>query len=244
MRVLVVDDEPVARRRLVRMLQRLDGVSVVGEAEDGVAALDKIDALAPDLVLLDIRMPGLDGLSLAKRKGLPPIVFTTAHAEHAVEAFDAEAVDYLLKPVELARLAEAVERARRRSAGFDGRRLASLLETIRGGDAQPPRLVARRGDSSWLVDASEVRRLRATDKYVVLRHEGRELVLDESLVELEARLEPHGFCRVHRGELVNLHRVRAVHRTTRGIVLELDDGERVEVSRRRAADVLERLRIS
>ena len=241
MRVLVVDDEPVARRRLLRMLAQIEGVTIAGEAEDGVDALAKIDALAPELLLLDIRMPALDGLALARRNGLPPVIFTTAHAEHAVEAFAAAAVDYLLKPVELARLEEAIERARRRSNSIDQERLVRLVETLGGRASRPPRIVARRGDSSWLVDAEEIARLRATDKYVVLMREGTELVLDESLVALEEKLSPHGFCLVHRGELVNLGRVRAVHRTLRGLVLELNSGERVPVSRRRVADVLARL---
>jgi DNA-binding LytR/AlgR family response regulator len=240
--VLVVDDEPIARRRLIRMLERIDGVTVAGEAEDGVDALAKIDALAPELLLLDIRMPGLDGLAVARRVGLPPVIFTTAHAEHAVEAFAAAAVDYLLKPVELARLQEAVERARRRSGGLDAATLAQLLARLApASPPRAPRLVARRGDSSWLVDSAEIARLRATDKYVVLVHDGKELVLDESLAELEAKLSPWGFCRIHRAELVNLTGVRAVHRTLRGLVLELASGERVRVSRRRAAEVLARL---
>jgi DNA-binding LytR/AlgR family response regulator len=238
MRVLVVDDEPIARRRLIRMLERIDGVTVAGEAEDGEDALAKIDALAPELLLLDIRMPGLDGLAVARREGLPPVIFTTAHADHAVEAFDAAAIDYLLKPVESGRLMEAIERARQRRNNVD---LARIVETLSSLSITAPRLVARRGESSWLVDAREIPRLQATDKYVLIYREGRELILDQSLAELEQTLAPHGFCRVHRAELVNLSAVRAVHRTVRGLVLELTDGARVAVSRRRAAEVLARL---
>jgi two-component system, LytTR family, response regulator len=237
-RALVVDDEPVARRRLIRMLERIGGVTVAGEAEDGEDALAKIDALAPDVILLDIRMPGLDGLAVARREGLPPVIFTTAYADHAVEAFDAAAVDYLLKPIEIDRLKEALDRVRSRR-GVDAERFAQLLATV--GAKRPPRLVARRGDSSWLIDPREVSRLRATDKYVVIVREGKELVLDESLGELEEKLSPYGFFRVHRAELVNLDAVRAVHRTLGGLTLELRDGARVPVSRRRSAEVLERL---
>ncbi|HEY5611131.1 MAG TPA: LytTR family DNA-binding domain-containing protein [Thermoanaerobaculia bacterium] len=241
MRVLVVDDEPVARRRLMRMLGRIEGVSVAGEAVDGEDALDKIVSLEPDVVLLDIRMPGLDGLAVARRKGLPPVIFTTAHAEHAVEAFEAAAVDYLLKPINQERLEQAIDRVRRRNETLDRARLALLLEKL-GAVAHPPvRLAVRRGDSRWLIDARTISRLRSADKYVVARHEGKELVLDESLGELEERLSPQGFCRIHRGELVNLDHVRAVHRTLRGLFLELEGGDRVPVSRRRAGEVLERL---
>jgi DNA-binding LytR/AlgR family response regulator len=108
-RALVVDDEPFARRRLIRMLAALGDVEVVGEAEDGVQALEQIGRLEPDVVFLDIRMPGLDGMSLAAagRGMLPPVIFTTAYDEYAVRAFAAEALDYLLKPVEPERLREA-----------------------------------------------------------------------------------------------------------------------------------------
>jgi DNA-binding LytR/AlgR family response regulator len=244
MRVLVVDDEPIARRRLIRMLGRIADVVVAGEAADGEEALEKIAALAPDLLLLDIRMPGLDGLALARRRPLPPVVFTTAYAEHAVEAFGAAAIDYLLKPVELQRLREAIERVRHRRAGIDGAVVAELLAQVGRDAARPPRLVAHRGETSWIVDPREITHLRATDKYVVFDREGKELSLDFSLNELEERLERFGFCRVHRAALVNLERVRAVHRTIRGLLLELDDGERVAVSRRRSAALLERLGMS
>jgi DNA-binding LytR/AlgR family response regulator len=240
-RVLVVDDEPVARRRLIRLLEQIDGVVVAGEAEDGQQARERIAELSPDLVLLDIRMPGLDGLAVARSSNLPPIIFTTAYARHAVEAFEVAAVDYLLKPVEEARLREAIERARRAGSAFDGSRLEKVLEKLGGGADRPPRLIARRGDSSWLIDPRDVSRLRATDRYVVVRQGDRDLLLDDSLSELEEKLSPYGFCRVHRSEIVNLDHVRAVHRTLRGLVLELADGERVLVSRRRSVEIMRRL---
>jgi DNA-binding LytR/AlgR family response regulator len=240
-RVLVVDDEPVARRRLIRLLEQIDGVVVAGEAEDGQQALERIAELSPDLVLLDIRMPGLDGLAVARSSGLPPIIFTTAYARHAVEAFEVAAVDYLLKPIEEARLQEAIERARRAGSAFDGSRFEEVLEKLGRGAGRPPRLIARRGDSSWLIDPRDVSRLRATDRYVVVRQGDRDLLLDDSLSELEDKLSPYGFCRVHRSEIVNLDHVRAVHRTLRGLVLELSDGERVLVSRRRSVEIMRRL---
>ncbi len=240
MRAVVVDDEPVARRRLIRMLSRIEGVTVAGEAEDGEDALRKIGELAPDVVLLDIRMPGLSGLAVAKTKDFPPVIFTTAHHEHAVEAFEAAAVDYLLKPIQQSRLEEAIARARKRREMFDPASLELILDRISRPEAMP-RLVARRGESSWFVDPRQIPTLRASDKYVTFLFEGKEHVLDESLDELEAKLAGFAFHRVHRRELVNLRRVRAAHRTLRGLVLELDDGQRIPVSRRRAADVLNRL---
>jgi DNA-binding LytR/AlgR family response regulator len=237
---LVVDDEPIARRRLVRMLGRLPGVEVAGEAADGEEALAKIEALAPDVVLLDIRMPGLDGLALARRGiGMPPIVFVTAYAEFAVAAFAAEAVDYLLKPVEEARLAEALRRASRRGA-VDAARLAALLERL-ASRGEEPRVTARSHGSVRFFDARQVARIHADQKYTGFTLDGKTYLLDEALDSLEKRLASWGFVRVHRSELVNLHFVRALHRTVRGNVLELAGGERVPVSRRRAQALARRL---
>jgi DNA-binding LytR/AlgR family response regulator len=229
MRVLVVDDEPIARRRLARMLGRIPGVEVAGEARDGEEALDKIEALAPDVVLLDIRMPGLDGLSVAlRKKGLPPVIFTTAYAEFAVDAFAAEAVDYLLKPIEQERLEEALHRAKR-SAGLDPARLQAMVDRL-AADDEVPRVTARARGSAYFFDARDIPRICAGDKYTGF-----------TLGSLEQRLGRWGFVRAHRSELVNLHFVRALHRTGQGDELELEDGQRVPVSRRRASELSRRL---
>jgi DNA-binding LytR/AlgR family response regulator len=251
-KVLVVDDEPLARRRLLRMLGRIPGVEVVGEAADGEAALERIRALAPDVVLLDIRMPGLDGMTLAARTpDLPPIVFTTAYDEYAVRAFEANAVDYLLKPVEASRLEAALAkaervRAERTRAAHDPERLAGILRQIlERGEAQPGlRLTARAGNVVRVVDPKDVTRIRAAGHYAVFKHEGRELVLDESLAALEEKLVPLGFLRVHRAELVNLHHVRGVRLEEGGAVALLSDGEAAPVSRRSLPDLKQRLGIA
>jgi DNA-binding LytR/AlgR family response regulator len=240
MRILVVDDEPIARRRLVRMLGRIPGVELAGEARDGEEALDKIEALAPDIVLLDIRMPGLDGLSVARRqKGLPPVIFTTAYAEFAVDAFAAGAVDYLLKPVEQERLEEALRRAKKR-AGLDPAKLQALVDRLTAGD-EVPRVTARARGSVFFFDAREIPRICASDKYTGFTLRGKTYLLDEGLGALGLRLGRWGFVRVHRSELVNLYFVRALHRTEQGAELELEDGQRVPVSRRRASELSRRL---
>ncbi len=229
MRALVVDDEPVARRRLARLLAA-EGVEVVGEAADGLEAVEAVALLEPDVIFLDIRMPRLDGLTLAlERRGtLPPVVFVTAHDEHAVAAFEAEAVDYLLKPVEPERLRRTLGRLR---SGTDAGRLGRVLERLAAGG--PPRLAARSGSTVRLFDPRRVARLSARRKYVVFTAGGRERLTDESLDALEARLGPWGFLRVHRSELVNAARVVALHQEGRSAWVELDTGERVPVSRRR-----------
>ena len=247
MKVLVVDDEPLARRRLVRMLRRLPGVEVAGEAADGEQALERIHALAPDVVLLDIRMPGLDGMSLATRgRDLPPIVFTTAHDEYAVRAFEANAVDYLLKPVEAARLEAALAKVERLRAAHDPERLAQLLrEVLERGESTPgPRLTARAGNTIRVFDPEEVTRIRAAGHYAVFRHENREFVLDESLSALEDKLASRGFVRVHRAEIVNLRHVRALRLEEGGTVVVLSDGQVAPVSRRLVPDLKRHLGIA
>ena len=187
------DADPGRRRRahwasaLVRMLGRIPGVELAGEARDGEEALDKIEALAPDVVLLDIRMPGLDGLSVARsRTGLPPVIFTTAYAEFAVDAFAAEAVDYLLKPIEQERLEEALHRAKKR-AGLDPAKLQAMVDRLTAGD-EVPRVTARARGSAFFFDAREIPRICAGDKYTGFTLRGKTYLLDERLAALELRL--------------------------------------------------------
>lgn len=245
LRVLVVDDEPVARRRLLRMLAAMKGVEVAGEAADGAEALERIRDLAPDAVLLDIRMPGIDGLTLARSvRNMPPVIFTTAYDEHALEAFDAEAVDYLMKPVRAERLERALDRIRERR-GNDPERLERVLQAVlqREGRTELVRLTARSGDVTRVFDPRKIGRIHAADKYAVFHHEGNEYVLDETLSTLEERLGGIGFLRVHRSELVNLEKVVALHHVDGGTEAELAGGLRVPVSRRLAPELKRRLGI-
>jgi len=232
MKVMIVDDEPLARKRLRKLVQRIEGLAYVGEAENGRDALAQLPELAPDLLLLDIDMPGIDGLALARAlEKQVSIVFTTAHREHAVEAFRIEAIDYLLKPVEEALLREAVARVLERRTTFSA---------AASGVAQMRLAARRKGLVEW-VDAAHVTRLHAADKYVLCRVQGHEYLFDESLSELEQKLAPCGFARVHRAELVNLTHVRALHVEGEGHTLELSDGQRVSVSRRSLAALKQRL---
>lgn len=241
MRVLVVDDEAPARRRLVRMLAELEDITIVGEAADGIEARALIEAHAPELVLLDIQMPELDGLALARDPGMPAVVFTTAHAEHAVAAFELAAVDYLLKPIERDRLRRAIERARERGASaLDARQLDQVVRTARDRSAAP-RLAARDGNRVHLFDVAAITRLSAQDKYVVLLHDGREFLLDDSLAVLEARLAAHGFVRIHRAELVNVAAVVAIVGESGQARVELRDGQSAPVSRRELPALRRRL---
>jgi DNA-binding LytR/AlgR family response regulator len=236
MNVLIVDDEPLARRRLRKLLARIAGVSVVGEAEHGEAALALVNDEPPDLVLLDIDMPGLDGLALAR--SLPKqicVVFTTAHREHALEAFRLAAADYLLKPIEETLLQDAVERVRARLG--QRHRADSDLPTHSG----LTRIAARAGGAVELLDPARITRFFASDKYTLCQFDGREFVLDETLQELEERLRPLGFMRVHRRELVSVPHVKALWPLGSAAEVELADGQRAEVSRRSLAELKTRL---
>lgn len=218
MRVLVVDDEPVARARIVRLLGRIDDVEVVGEASNGQEALHLAAELEPDVMLLDVEMPGVDGLAVAETPGIPPVVFTTAHREHAVHAFDADAVDYLLKPIQEERLVRALERVRARASRVP---------------AEPWRLIVTEGSLKRFVDARRVDCFSSDQKYVVFRLDGEELVTRDSLDALEARLAPLGFLRASRGALVRRDAIQA-YDVGGGGTLVLESGERVPVSRRAA----------
>ncbi|MDI3291387.1 LytTR family DNA-binding domain-containing protein [Polyangium sp. 15x6] len=232
MKILVVDDEEPARRRLIRLLRDIPGTEVVGEAGDGEEALRRIEALGPELVLLDIRMPGLDGLSLAQRYvDLPPLVFITAYDEYAVQAFEVNAVDYLLKPVRPERLLSAVERARQRLLATK-EAAARALSAVAGRGGPTSRIVTVTRGVIRLFDARDVTRFWSSDKYTLFRADREEHCTEEPLSTLEERLRAHGFLRVHRGELIHVGSVKAL-RSGEGIhEIELQDGQIARVSRR------------
>lgn len=244
LRALIVDDEAPARRRLRRLLERIDDVEVVGEACDGEDASAKIAASPPDLLLLDIEMPELDGLRVAAAAPGLHVVFVTAHAEHAVAAFDLAAVDYLLKPITEARLRAAIDRVRLRASRNNPVAADALAQALRAAlppEPSVPRVTALEGDAVHIFDARSIARFSAANRYVSFTVDGREYLLDDSLNALEARLRCHEFQRVHRAELINLGRVRTLRRTGGGAEVELDTRERVPVSRRLLGELERRL---
>jgi two-component system, LytTR family, response regulator AlgR len=236
LRALVVDDEPPARERLTALLRELDQVLVVGEARDAGEALQQVTALQPELLYLDVRMPGMSGLELARHLACledpPSIIFTTAHGEHAMEAFEAEAVGYLLKPIRKEKLAAATERAQRLSA----RQLEAMATPARTHLAVRTRLGLR------LLRVEDVICMLAEDKYTTVHHtEGIDLI-DDSLRALEIEFAER-FLRVHRGALVNRDFIESVTRDAAGTHLVHLRGvaEPLPVSRRLAADLKARL---
>jgi DNA-binding LytR/AlgR family response regulator len=216
-----VDDEAPARSRLVRLLEGVPGTSVVGEASTGREALAAIDALKPDVVLLDVEMPELDGIRVAA-EALPPVIFVTAYDRHAVPAFDVDAADFLLKPVRRERLLQALDRAARRLP-------APIARTA---DGAIPRVVAVDRGTTKIFDARTLTRFWASEKYTLFLGDGAECLTVEPLSTLESRLVAHGFVRVHRGELVRLSAVRGLRYLDGAIEAELEDGQVARVSRR------------
>ena len=242
MRVLIADDEPLARDRLRALLAEQAGVAVVAMAHDGQTALDACAEYHPDVVLLDISMPGMDGLEaarqLAQLEQRPAVVFCTAYDEHALSAFDAQAVDYLVKPVRPERLAAALERVRTFTAG----RVPTATSEP---DAARKRthLCARLRGSLRLVPIEDIRYLQAEEKYVVVHHARGEDLIEESLKALESEfgdrfVRIHRNCLVARGEIVELRRGGDGH--TQAV---LRHGEHpLEVSRRCVAQLRETLK--
>jgi len=234
----VVDDEPIARAGLHAMLAAYDWVEVVGEAADGESAAAGIDALRPELVFLDVQMPGLLGTEVLPRlEHRPYVVFTTAYSEHAVSAFELGAVDYLLKPFGPARLATAMERVR---SALGDPAAADAFERLSGALAEGPlgRLFVRIGGALIPLAIERVSRFEADGDYLVAHAGSARHLLHLSLTQLETRLDPRRFMRVHRAHIVNLDYVRAFRPDERGnLVAELVDGARVPVSRARAQEI-------
>lgn len=241
MKCLVVDDESLARERLVRLLAECPGLQVCGEAANGEQGLQQVEQLQPDVVLLDIRMPGMDGLEMARHMlqlgAAPAVVFTTAYGDHALEAFETQAVDYLLKPVHPERLQQALEKARRLSGGQ-----LELLQAANAGHSRS-HLCARNRGNLELIAIEDVIYLQADHKYVTVCSAGRTILIEESLKSLEQEFADT-FVRIHRNALVASCAIRGLEKDAQGhcrVVLAGVD-ERLEVSRRLLPDVRKRIR--
>lgn len=238
--VLIADDEPVARAGLRAMLASVDWVTCVGEAAHGPAAVDAINALRPELVFLDIEMPGLIGTEVMRRvTHQPHVIFTTAWAQHAAAAFELGALDYLLKPFGAERLALTLDRVRATIGESDSTpSLERYRESLRSGPIS--RLFVRSGRAIIPIAVDDVSWFEADGDYVAV-HVGRARHLVHlSLSRLESRLDTSRFVRIHRTSIVNLDRVTAFRTVEKGrVVAELDDGTRLEVSRNKAKELRE-----
>jgi two-component system LytT family response regulator len=237
MRVLIVDDEPWARKRIATLLKPEEDIEIVRECSGGDEAIEAIAECAPDLVFLDVQMPEVDGfevLDAITPEHMPLVVFATAYDKYAIQAFDAQAIDYLLKPFDEERFRKALNRARKELEGkiSSEKALSKLLESIRGERRYLRRLVTKSGGRVLFLKLCDVDWIEASGNYVTL-HCGKEThMLRTTMNALEPRLDPAQFVRIHRSSIVNLDRVREMQPLFRGEHgLILKDGTQLSVGR-------------
>ncbi|MGD8711129.1 MAG: LytTR family DNA-binding domain-containing protein [Ectothiorhodospiraceae bacterium] len=232
MKILIVDDEAPARSRLATLIKAVGGNDIVGEAGSGEEALTAVDRYRPDVVLLDIRMPGMDGLEAAARLSQmsrpPAVIFVTAYGDHALEAFDTAAIDYLVKPVRRDRLAAALQRARRLN-----RAQLEALVTPGCDDAGRQHILCRRRSGVELIPVESIRYFMADQKYVTVAHAQGEDLIEDSLKQLETEFGDR-FVRIHRKSLVARDRLLGLEKGSDGRVYAVlqDSDDRLEISRR------------
>lgn len=245
MRVLIVDDEPLARRGVVHRLRQFKDVEIVGECGDGISAVEKILGRSPDVVFLDIQMPGMDGfevLHALPRDRVPAVIFLTAHEQHVLRAFDVYALHYLVKPVDDTRFAEAVSRARKL---IDSESKAEMVERVMemldgSSDRYASRLTVQTGSRIQIVAAENVEWIGAAGDYVELHVNGSCFLLRETMTSLEQRLDPAKFIRIHRSRIVRsegIVELRSIE--NHEFTVKLSDGSEHRSSRT-YADRLER----
>ena len=238
-RALIIDDEPFAREGLRLHLEQHPDIEVIGEAGDGQRAAEAIRMMDPDVVFLDIEMPEMDGFDVIDAVGveaMPPVIFVTAYDEFALRAFEAHALDYVLKPVEPERFARALDRTRKHLRGTAGvaldRRLAGLMEEVHERKKHMERVVVQRGERLHILRVSDVDWFEAAGNYVKLHVGSETFLLRATLSGFEERLDPEAFMRVHRSIIVQKARIRELEPLLQGdYVLILADGTRLTTGR-------------
>ena len=243
LRLLIVDDEPLIRAGIRDGLSKIDGVEIVAECDSGAEAMQAIASQPVDLVLLDVQMQDSTGLDVVERIGparMPPVIFVTAYDEFAVKAFELNAVDYLLKPFDNERLRGSVERARQRMAEKRNSSLSDQLQALLDSRAHkwPERIVVKDGERFDFVPVDSIDWIESANNYVQIHCGTRKLLLGESLTNLESRLNPARFLRIHRGRIVNLSRILAIHPLLSGTYeFELRGGTRLTSGRQYKAAI-------
>ena len=244
-RVVIVDDEPIARRGIRQLLAEHDDIEIAGEARNGKEAVRLLRMLSPDLVFLDIQMPEFDGFAVLRHiepERLPAVIFVTAHDSFAVQAFEAHALDYLVKPVGEARFHDALSRVRERLRSQEALALSRRMilelngtKTDNSAEVSPARrLIIGAGGSDLVLNVCEIAWIEAEDYYAAVHAGGKRHLVRESLASLEARLDRRQFVRAHRRAIVNLAEISEIRsRNEGGSILLLKDGSRLPLSRRR-----------
>ena len=237
MRALIVEDEPLARRGVSLRLRKLADIEIVGECGDGLSAVKKILDLSPDIVFLDVQMPGMDGFEVLRalpKDNLPGVIFLTAYEQHALKAFEVHALDYLLKPVDDQRFAAAVDRARKLADSASKTRMAERILQMLGRDSEKytSRFTLRTGSRIQFVLADEVDWIGAAGDYAELHVRGRSHLLRETMGSLEQQLDPARFLRIHRSRIVRkacIVELRGIE--NREYAVKLSDGSEHRSSR-------------
>ncbi|MDX3934450.1 response regulator [Stenotrophomonas sp.] len=239
--VLVVDDEPIARHAIVRLLRDDPGIEIVGECGDGISAVAAIRSHSPDLVFLDIQMPAINGMDVVATIGaarMPATVFVTAYEQYAVKAFEANAVDYLVKPFSRERFATTLERAKARVTASSAMgtqasaQILQALDALRQRDGYLQRIPVRVDEHVVLVAVEDIVWIKAARNTVEIHLVDRMHELRETMTTLAARLDPRHFARVHRSAIVNVRRVKAIHPWFNGHhVVTMDTGQQLRMSR-------------
>ena len=248
-RTLIVDDERLARQKVRTLLADENDIEVVGECANGIEAVAAVRRYKPDLLLLDVEMPGADGFEVLQRlrsERLPMVVFVTAHDEYAVQAFEVEAVDYVMKPFDRRRFHDAVRRAKRhldeQGNEWEERILRLLERVVRAGDPRKrlEHFAVKSRDRTFLLGVSDVDWIEAQGKYVRLHSGGAGYLLRESISDIEERLDSRKFLRIHRGTIVNVKRIQEMHHGFGGgMFVVLRDGTKLTMSRRYRARIRE-----
>lgn len=239
MRVLVVDDEPLAREKLTGLLREEPDVELVGECRDGLEAIAAIDEHRPDVVLLDVQMPELDGFGVIEsldRDNLPIVIFVTAYDQYALKAFDVHAVDYLLKPFDRRRFQEALGRARaeiqKQETGELNKRLLALIDNLKPDKKYIERLVVKSSGRVFFLKTEEIDWIDSAGNYVRLHVGGESYLLRETMTNIEGRLDPRRFLRIHRSTIVNVERIKELQQVFHGdYIMILQNGQRLALSR-------------
>ena len=235
--VLIVDDEQPARSKLKRLLGAIDTVNVLGEADSGLTALAAIEKLQPDVVFLDIQMPDLDGLSVAKEVGDKDglrIVFVTAYDQHAIEAFELNAVDYLLKPFDKDRLNKTVEKLKRLSVtdSSQSQSIQNAIETVEVLQPVTDRVLVKSGEKYHLVSVDDVDWVEAVGNYADLHIGSTHYLIRQTMSSLTERLDPATFLRIHRSAIVNINKIKELQPLFKGdFLLLLTTGKELKLSR-------------
>jgi two-component system LytT family response regulator len=239
-RVAIVDDEELARDRIESLLAQHSDIEVVGKCGDGTSAIETIERAQPDLVFLDVQMPGMTGFEVVENLDvakMPAVVFVTAHDAHALQAFEVHALDFLLKPFDEGRFVKTLDRARGQLARDGGdsainSHLMSLIEELRGDKKYPERLIVKSGGRVFFVRSDEIDWVEASGNYVKLHTRNEAYLLRESMKNMEAKLDPKTFVRIHRSAIVNIDSIKELEPWFHGeYIVIMRDGTRLTASR-------------